>query len=141
MKVIGHIAVDTAVFGICETFAKIVWSSGTAASAGSSTSPSLTQSMDSNNDSTISISVFVFSRTVTVVEDLGPHEYVMGVTLVDEGLDEDTSEQQNLDTHISCLVHLTLIFCIFHLILRSNVSDLCFDIPITYVYASYRFIS
>lgn len=38
MKVIGHIAVDTAVFGICETFAKIVWSSGTAASAGSSTS-------------------------------------------------------------------------------------------------------
>lgn len=89
MKVIGHIAVDTAVFGICETFAKIVWSSGTAASAGSSTSPSLTQSMDSNNDSTISISVFVFGRTVTVVEDLGPHEYGMGVTLVDEGLDED----------------------------------------------------
>lgn len=72
---------DTAVFGICETFAKIVWSSGTAASAGSSTSPSLTQSMDSNNDSTISISVFVFGRTV--VEDLGPHEYVMGVTLVE----------------------------------------------------------
>lgn len=134
MKVIGHIAVDTAVFGICETFAKIVWSSGTAASAGSSTSPS--QSMDSNDDSTISISVFVFGRTVTVVEDLGPHEYVMGVTLVDEGLDEeDTSEQQNLDTHISCLVRLTLLFCIFHLILRSNVSDLCFDIPITYVYA------
>lgn len=131
MKVIGHIAVDTAVFGICETFAKIVWSSGTAASAGSSTSPS--QSMDSNDDSTISISVFVFGRTV--VEDLGPHEYGMGVTLVDEGLDEDTSEQQNLDTHISCLVRLTLIFCIFHLILRSNVSDLCFDIPITYVYA------
>lgn len=131
MKVIGHIAVDTAVFGICETFAKIVWSSGTAASAGSSTSPS--QSMDSNDDSTISISVFVFGRTV--VEDLGPHEYGMGVTLVDEGLDEDTSEQQNLDTHISCLVHLTLLFCIFHLILRSNVSDLCFDIPITYVYA------
>lgn len=139
MKVIGHIAVDTAVFGICETFAKIVWSSGTAACAGSSTSPS--QSMDSNDDSTISISVFVFGRTVTVEEDLGPHEYVMGVTLVDEGLDEDTSEQQNLDTHISCLVRLTLIFCIFHLILRSNVSDLCFDIPITYVYASYRFIS
>lgn len=131
MKVIGHIAVDTAVFGICETFAKIVWSSGTAASAGSSTSPS--QSMDSNDDSTISISVFVFGRTV--VEDLGPHEYGMGVTLVDEGLDEDTSEQQNLDTHISCLVRLTLLFCIFHLILRSNVSDLCFDIPITYVYA------
>lgn len=89
--------------------------------------------MDSNNDSTISISVFVFGRKV--VEDLGPHEYVMGVTLVDEGLDEDTSEQQNLDTHISCLVRLTLLFCIFHLILRSNVSDLCFDIPITYVYA------
>lgn len=131
MKVIGHIAVDTAVFGICETFAKIVWSSGTAASAASSTSPS--QSMDSNDDSTINISVFVYGRTV--VEDLGPHEYVMGVTLVDEGLDEDTSEQQNLDTHISCLVRLTLLFCIFHLILRSNVSDLCFDIPITYVYA------
>lgn len=70
---------DTAVFGICETFAKIEWSSGTAASAGSSTSPS--QSMDSNDDSTISISVFVFGRTV--VEDLGPHEYVMGVTLVE----------------------------------------------------------
>lgn len=110
MKVIGHIAVDTAVFGICETFAKIVWSSGTAASAASSTSPS--QSMDSNDDSTINISVFVYGRTV--VEDLGPHEYGMGVTLVDEGLDEeDTSEQQNLDTHISCLVRLTLIFCIF----------------------------
>lgn len=40
-----------------------------------------TQSMDSNDDSTISISVFVFGRTV--VEDLGPHEYVMGVTLVE----------------------------------------------------------
>lgn len=74
---------DTAVFGICETFAKIEWSSGTAASAGSSTSPS--QSMDSNDDSTISISVlnFVFGRTVTVVENLGPHEYGMGVTLVE----------------------------------------------------------
>lgn len=56
--------------------------------------------MDSNDDCTIS--VFVFSRTV--VEDLGPHEYVLDWTLVDEGLDEDTSDQQNLDTHIFLLV-------------------------------------
>lgn len=34
-------------------------------------------------------------------------------------------------THVvSCLEHLTFFFCIFHLIMRSNVSDLCFDIPI-----------
>lgn len=38
------------------------------------------------------IVLFVFCRTV--LEDLGPHEYVMGLTLVDEGLDEDTSEQE-----------------------------------------------
>lgn len=56
--------------------------------------------MDSNDDCTIS--VFVFSRTV--VEDLGHHEYVLDWTLVDEGLDEDTSDQQNLDTHIFLLV-------------------------------------
>lgn len=47
------------------------------------------------------IVLFVFCRTV--LEDLGPHEYVMGLTLVDEGLDEDTSEQENLDARIFLL--------------------------------------